>query len=372
MHVKMRGTRGSVPVAGLDHIYFGGNTTCIQIESECIPADSWLLVDTGTGAIPLSREALAAGIKHLRVLCTHSHHDHTQGLLLMPQLYIPGIKYYFYGPEENGVGPAEVIRDLMTPPKHPVDFAEVSNDLSFKTIEHPSKMVMVIHPEGGYRLMVVDEFLKVEASVGSDEPAQVRMGKNGKYALRECLVVRMYRSNHPERTICYRFEERPTGKVFVFLTDHENTDGISAKMREHLSGADLLVMDAQYSREVYDKRTAGFGHGTPDYCVRVAHAVGAKRLGLTHHDPMATDNDIWAIEDEAYKHAEAIGYVGEIAALRDYVSADFQQLYRALQALAQLALELGYKASMFGETGLFQLTIRQGDDFVPRKTAIDV
>jgi len=368
MKVKMRGTRGSVPVAGLSHIYFGGNTTCVQIESQCIPDKSWLLVDTGTGAIPLGREALAAGIKDLRVLFTHYHHDHTQGLLLMPQLYIPGIKYYFYGPKENGIGPSEVLQTLAKPPLHPVDYAEVARDLWFKGMEHPSKMVMVIHPEGGYKLMEVDEF---SIDNGKD-PAQVKMGNNAKYPIKDCLVIRMHRSNHPERTICYRFEEGPTGKVFVFLTDHENTDGIPAKLREHLANADLLVMDSQYSRNRYDKQTAGFGHGTPDYCVRVAHLVGAKCLGLTHHDPNASDHDIWDIGVEAQKYAMQIGYQGEILLCRDYVSADFKTLDRALQAIASLAHEAGYEESMEGSDGFVQLTIKQPKDFVEQETSIAV
>lgn len=353
MKVKMRGTRGSVPVAGLSHIYFGGNTTCVQIESECIPKSSWLLVDTGTGAIPLGSEALAAGIKDLRVLYTHFHHDHTQGALLMPQVYIPGIKLYLYGPEENGVGPAEVSKTLMNPPLHPVDYVEVARDIWCKGMKHPSKMVMIIHPEGGYKLMEVDEFLTDDGK----DPAQVKMGNSGKYPIKDCLVIRMHRSNHPERTICYRFEERPTGKVFVFLTDHENTDGIPAALRNHLRGADLLVMDSQYSRERYDKSTAGFGHGTPDYCVRVAQAVGAKRLGLTHHDPNSSDQDIWRIEKEAQLFAETIGYQGEVFACRDYLSVSYTELVNALKSLVRLVIEAGYDAVMVRGEGRVELNM---------------
>jgi len=48
----------------------------------------------------------------------------------------------------------------------------------------------------------------------------------------------------------------------------------------------------------------GTAHGTPDYCVRVALKAKALRLGLTHHDPNASDIKIDAIVAEAGKALE--------------------------------------------------------------------
>jgi len=132
------------------------------------------------------------------------------------------------------------------------------------------------------------------------------------------LVIRMVRTNHPERAISYRFEERPTGKVFVFMTDHENTDGVSGDLRRHLQGVDTLVIDCQYPRWKYDKFTANFGHSTPDYCVRLAAETGVRELGLTHHDPLSTDEDVDKILEEARVAANNRGYTGPISALADF------------------------------------------------------
>ena len=142
----------------------------------------------------------------------------------------------------------------------------------------------------------------------------------GKYLVDECLVITMYKARHPESTISYRFEEKPTGKTFVFLTDHENEDGIPLALRHHLRRADLLVMDSQYKRKTYEESTAGFGHGTADYCVRVAEFVGAKKLGLTHHSPFSTDADIEAILAEGM--AKLNGGDLEVFACRDYQEVD--------------------------------------------------
>jgi hypothetical protein len=51
----------------------------------------------------------------------------------------------------------------------------------------------------------------------------------------ECLVVFMHKSHHPEHTVSYRIEERPTGKTFIFMTDHENEDGLSKSLRNYLT-----------------------------------------------------------------------------------------------------------------------------------------
>jgi ribonuclease BN (tRNA processing enzyme) len=135
----------------------------------------------------------------------------------------------------------------------------------------------------------------------------------------------MYKTAHPEYTVSYRFEERPTGKVFVFLTDHENTDGFPNNLLHHLRGADLLVQDGQYSDEVYRARTSGFGHGTPEYCVKLAQRASVKRLGITHHDPDASDVDV------EQRIVEAKQFAGEVESSLEFIEnifvcADYQTI----------------------------------------------
>jgi ribonuclease BN (tRNA processing enzyme) len=143
-----------------------------------------------------------------------------------------------------------------------------------------------------------------------------------KFALDECLVIRMHRSNHPERTISYRFEERPSNLTFAFATDHENQDGLPTRFITHLRDADLLVMDSQYTRETYEQRTAGWGHGTPDHCARVAKAAGVKALGLTHHDPASSDAQVEAIVETARKLLHEQGVSTPVFGCRDYLTVE--------------------------------------------------
>jgi ribonuclease BN (tRNA processing enzyme) len=111
------------------------------------------------------------------------------------------------------------------------------------------------------------------------------------------------------------------GKVFAFLTDNENEDGIPTGLKNHVKNADLLIIDSQYRRSTYDNGQCGFGHGTADYAVKVALNCGVKRLGLSHHDPSSTDQDIKEILQEAVAHRNSMDSESklEIFACADYM-----------------------------------------------------
>jgi phosphoribosyl 1,2-cyclic phosphodiesterase len=314
MKVTTYGTRGSVPIAKSDATRYGGNTTCLRIESDCLPNDHALVVDAGSGIVPLGHDLIRENITDVSLLFTHYHHDHTQGLFLFPLTFMPNVQKYMVGPIESEVGPIQMLKTLMKPPFFPLSSAEVQHHFNGKGIEHPNSMVIIMHPVGGLKLCKVNELCAFENA----SPAQVPMGK-GKFDLVECLVIKMLYSNHPERTVSYRFEERPTGKVFVFLTDHENQDAMPTALKKHLADADLLIMDSQYTPKSYHEGgKAGYGHGTPDYCVRTAQSVGAKRLGLTHHDPSSSDEQVDDILAIAKNESLRIGFGGEVVACADY------------------------------------------------------
>ncbi|KKR05288.1 MAG: Beta-lactamase domain protein [Parcubacteria group bacterium GW2011_GWC2_39_14] len=289
MKLKAYGTFGSLAVF-IPGRTIGGNTTCYRIDSPCLPADTWLVNDGGTGFAVLCADALKAGVKRIIVLLTHYHHDHTQGLLLGAATYIKGIKVTLVGPLEDGWGPHKVLMDVMKKPLHPRAFQlEASHFVSPVELEYPQNQVLLLHPEGGFKVLGIDTFERL-----CDKGDQLPFRKGQKFALNECLVIRMLRTDHPEKTISYRFDEGPTGKSFVFLTDHANQDGVPADLKQHLKSIDLLIQDVQYNREEYDARTAGFGHGTPDYAVRLCNATGVKRVGFTHHHFMWDDAKIEA------------------------------------------------------------------------------
>jgi phosphoribosyl 1,2-cyclic phosphodiesterase len=302
MRVTLYGTRGSTPVSDQRMQRYGGNTTCLRIESNCLPQGWALAVDTGSGFVPLSKNLCSEKIMQVGILYTHWHHDHTQGLFLAPHTFMPTAQMRVWGPKEHGVGPLEVFQQLMKPPLFPVDFQKVQHRIKTTPLEHVGTQVMVIHPHGGFMLMDIHRYRERIA-----EKKQISMGHGTRYSVDECLVIFMYKTEHPEYTVSYRFEEKPTGKTFVFLTDHENTASLPRDLRTHVHGANLLIQDGQYAQAVYETTTAGFGHGTPKYCAEVMVAAQVERLGITHHDPGATDEDVDARIGEAREAAKALG-----------------------------------------------------------------
>src|SRR5229473_2466426 len=116
---------------------------------------------------------------------------------------------------------------------------------------------------------------------------------------------------HPIPTFGYRIDEGSTR--FAFATDNEiamfatNENGTLKDMANWCQDADLLVHDAQYSREEY-KTHAGFGHSTYEEALSLAEQSGVQQLAFFHHDPVHSDTDIDALIEEALgNHRQAGG-----------------------------------------------------------------
>jgi ribonuclease BN (tRNA processing enzyme) len=306
MTTKVWGCRGSISISGPNSVKYGGNTTCYEVISSCLPPKMKLFVDAGTGFVPAGNHYVSkneAGLNFL-TLFSHYHYDHTMGLTLSPPTFYGNIPMTFYGPKDFGKGPKDVVKDLFRQPQFPVDAKSVMGKMVFRTMEGFDVTIIVIHPEGGVQNYALDQFQKIERN-----GRQVTINKNH-YKLEECMVIKMQKTTH-SNSICitYRFEERPTGKSMVILTDHEDTTKIPMALRNHLNNADLLLMDGQYD-EKRMTMTAGFGHGTPKGIVRYALATHVKKIGVIHHDPSIGTDD--------YLENEILG--GCIQELRHFTS----------------------------------------------------
>jgi ribonuclease BN (tRNA processing enzyme) len=305
--VNTYGTRGSQPICNPESVVTGGNTTCLRIESLCLPSGMALVIDAGTGFPPLARVLAAEGItgssKHgdghehdQVVICfTHYHRDHTIGLTTaIPVIFNKKLPVRFIGPLDQGGGPKEMMQRLFCPPDFPAGYKKVASHLEYTPLDDPSTYVIMFHPKGGLKVLGLDEFERLVRKGGERMP----FGAKSYYPLGECLVVRMLKTEHPQTTVSYRFDEMPTGKSFVFMTDNESMDGIPQAYLAHVRDADLLILDVQYDEATYYGFTAGFGHAWAGFAVRLANATHVKRLGTTHHDPDSTDQKVDAIVDE--------------------------------------------------------------------------
>jgi ribonuclease BN (tRNA processing enzyme) len=162
----------------------------------------------------------------------------------------------------------------------------VASHIDQHVVDMPSTQVIAFHAVRGMAIMSIEDYERRLQRGGGVAFA------SGVVPANQCLVIRMTRTNHPEKTIGYRFEEGPTGRVLATLFDHENVDSVSQALRDHAREADLLVQDCQYEIKVYCGERGSWGHGDPLGVRRIARYGQVKAIALIHHDPFAIDKDI--------------------------------------------------------------------------------
>ncbi|MBN2322692.1 MAG: MBL fold metallo-hydrolase [Spirochaetes bacterium] len=272
--VTFWGVRGSYPVAGKDTLVFGGNTTCLEVSV----GERRIIIDAGTGIIKLGQKMLAeyfgkGGAKPLyaTLLFTHLHHDHTQGLPFFAPLYLGESSLYLFGPRNFSGELSVTLERSMIPPNFPVDFYHSNSIKDISTIKENN-------------LLILDTKNPV--------PKAVNRYFDGVTINDTSIVVRILNDHsHPVNgVLVYRIEHG--GRSVVFATDVEGFQYGDSKLIQFAKDADLLIHDAQYSKEQYcalPTPKQGFGHSTPEMAIEIARKAGVKSLALTHHDPGSTD-----------------------------------------------------------------------------------
>jgi len=307
----MHGTRGTQGVSGPDHIKYGGLTTCVEVLSDKLPPGELFFLDAGTGfahAIKAYMPDIVEGkIKVIHVLNTHPHKDHIEGTLTYPLSYnVPfETRTHFYGSKPpSGRSHKDVVLGQFDGDTWPIEQGLLNHRLKFTTLTHYPSQVFIIHPEGGFHLMDLGRLQDAE------EVGQIRLSKKV-VNLNECMVVRMKKTSHSNANcLSPRLEDRETGAVGVFCSDHEARSAPSGEIKAHFWEADVLISDCAYTRAQAVALTAGWGHGVGMGVIREALAGRVKSLDLTHHVTSSSDQRIdGEIRDEvnaAYEH-----YVGD-------------------------------------------------------------
>jgi diguanylate cyclase (GGDEF)-like protein len=256
MYVRFWGTRGSIPTPGNRTAVYGGNTSCVEIQTS---DGTTLVLDCGTGVRVLGLDMLRRpGPHRIHLLIGHTHWDHIQGFPFFTPAFLPGTELNIYGSSAFQRSLEDSLAGQMQYAYFPVKLQDLASRLHYTELE-----------EGFFRIG-------------------------------EVLVETQY-LNHTAPTIAYRFS--CDGATVAYVTDHEpfwNSPGPvfhhpgDQRHIEFLSGADLVIHDAQYTSDEY-RLKLGWGHSPTDYATDVAIAAGVARLALFHHDPTHDDEvDVFA------------------------------------------------------------------------------
>ncbi len=276
MRVTFWGTRGSIPAPGQSTIRYGGNTSCVEVRSD----DGALVIcDSGTGIRELGLHLMATN-KHVRghLLFSHTHWDHIQGWPFFNPALVKGNEFTLHAVAGAPQSIETALANQMEYMYFPITLDDMNAQIAFHEI--------------------------------CDE---ARFAIDG-------VKVTPYRLNHTTACLGYRIEA--DGKTLVYASDTEpyalghgkagTADGMGPELTheadralaEFVEGADLLVMDAQYTDAEYAEKR-GWGHSTISYATDVAVLGRVARMALFHHDPTHADADVDRIVESAQKRAAA-------------------------------------------------------------------
>ena len=273
LKIKFWGVRGSYPTPGAGTIRYGGNTSCVEISA----GGRTIILDAGTGIIPLGRELMQRKRPlELILLFSHLHHDHTQGFPFFIPAYVPNTYLHIFGPGGTPETVKHVLEHNQSAETFPLSLRDMA---STKQIESVRESQVIVWDEENVRVVGSDSGLSSEA-----------------------VVIRIHKSYaHPGGVYIYRISWR--GKSVVYATDTEGYVGMDRKLVAFARDADVLIHDAQYSEEHYHGMLAGFpstqgyGHSTAMMAAEVAASAETGELVLFHHDPAYTDD--WVAAQEA-------------------------------------------------------------------------
>ena len=128
LSLTIHGVRGSMPATGKKFSKYGGNTTCFEIETP----ESQIFIDAGTG---FSSAKIEEDKKKVFLLFTHLHHDHLQGLLFNPQLFIRKQEITVSSALMSGRALKKYVSEYFSPPFFPPSVFSYMSCLTFVDFE---------------------------------------------------------------------------------------------------------------------------------------------------------------------------------------------------------------------------------------------
>ncbi len=244
LKLKFWGVRGSIACATPEHMKYGGNTSCIEVQA----GDHCFVMDAGTGIRSFGTQLMGEGRCVSHMLFTHTHWDHINGFPFFVPAYSPAKSFTIMAghlKDEGGI--QDVLSTQMHNPVFPVPLDAMQAELDYQDFE------------AGESFDLFDD-----------------------------VKIRTAPLNHPNGATGYRIEHG--GKSAVYITDTEHVPGSpDQNILGLIDGADVVIYDSTYTEEEFPAKI-NWGHSTWNEGMRLCEEAKAKRFGVFHHDPEHTDD----------------------------------------------------------------------------------
>lgn len=253
LSIRFWGVRGSIACASPEHMKYGGNTSCIEVQA----GDHCFVLDAGTGIRNFGNVIFERDIRNIHLLLTHTHWDHINGFPFLTPAYDPKRTITIHAGHLKDQGGVEGILSMqMHNPMFPVPLDAMQANLTFEDFE-----------------------------------------AGDSYKLYDDVKIRTTPLNHPNGATGYRVEHG--GKSVVYITDTEHVpDQPDQNILGLIEGADMVIYDSTYTEEEFPEKI-GWGHSTWNEGMRLCKAANVKQLAIFHHDPDHTDDIMDKIAEQS-------------------------------------------------------------------------
>jgi CheY-like chemotaxis protein len=288
VELRFWGTRGSIATPGPSTMRYGGNTSCVEVNTS---TGRRFIFDCGTGARSLGAWLLANAPQPIEaaIMLSHTHWDHIQGFPFFAPLFVPGNRFLVCGPHGSRGSLPDVLAGQMEYTYFPVELSQLGASIEYLDLAEGT------HEIGGVRVSA--QFL--------NHPAMAlgyRIEADGASLLYLC-------DHEPYWESLWRSGEEP-GKLDSILHDRDRAHAL------FMENADVVIHDSQYTPEEYPAKK-NWGHSTYSYVTGMAVAAGVKRLFLTHHDPTHNDFLLDEIEGRARALAASLNSPLQVTCARE-------------------------------------------------------
>ena len=302
MKVEFYGVRGSIPTPGRKTVEYGGNTTCIEVVSK---AGDVYIIDAGSGIRELGLDLMERykGKVNAKLFITHDHWDHLQGFPFFTPAYVPGCRIDVYSGDKNMKKKLNEQNKKSETSFMKKDSLEHIAMVNYDTavVNHSEKTNHTKDIFSGQQDVEKGYFPVAIEEMASD--LTFRELRHNEIVTSGLYVSYMFHRGHPGGMFSYKMTEND--KTIVFTGDFEH-DGaasnrfgpIDQQIINWARDSDVMVIDAQYTPEEYEKKR-GWGHSQIERVCELAVTANIKNLYLTHHDPLHNDEKLREMEQRA-------------------------------------------------------------------------